>query len=203
MPPVKPNSPTKRGAPKAKGAIRAKSGCYTCRIRRKKCDEQPDTSGRCLTCVRLRLECLGFGAKRPEWLRESRNVADLREKIKVFLAAQGMIKGHSGSGPRGAEHEQPTLRLAEDYSDSSVSPPTPTLSLSNDTIRHHHNLSNIRDDTAWNTEQGYGHSPSLYPNSIRDNSPFSSSQDSTHDQTSYQLVPADSTSLCKTLYHIM
>jgi hypothetical protein len=25
----------KAGAPKAKGAVRAKSGCYTCRIRRK------------------------------------------------------------------------------------------------------------------------------------------------------------------------
>lgn len=37
-----------------------------------KCDEQPDDAGQCQTCVRLRLECLGFGAKRPEWLRVSR-----------------------------------------------------------------------------------------------------------------------------------
>ncbi|KAF8071855.1 fungal-specific transcription factor domain-containing protein [Lyophyllum atratum] len=193
MPSVKTNSPAKRGTPKAKGAIRAKSGCYTCRIRRKKCDEQPDGSGRCLTCVRLRLECLGFGAKRPEWLRESRNVTELREKIKVFLAAQGMIKGHSGSGPRGSENEQPTLRLAEDYSDSSASPPTPTLSLSADPIRHHHNISSIRDDASWNMESGYGQS-SLFPTSMRDNSPFSS-QGSPHDQT-YQLSPpVDSTSL--------
>lgn len=73
---------------KAKGAVRAKSGCYTCRIRRKvcnnifhhhipfnlnthhqKCDEKPDAEGNCQTCVRLRLQCLGFGAKRPEWMR--------------------------------------------------------------------------------------------------------------------------------------
>ncbi|KAG1754103.1 hypothetical protein EDD22DRAFT_913793 [Suillus occidentalis] len=71
--PVAPKSPTtqarRTGAPKAKGAVRAKSGCYTCRIRRKKCDEQPNTDGSCQTCVRLRLQCLGFGAKRPEWLR--------------------------------------------------------------------------------------------------------------------------------------
>lgn len=37
--PVAPKSPTtqarRTGAPKAKGAVRAKSGCYTCRIRRK------------------------------------------------------------------------------------------------------------------------------------------------------------------------
>jgi hypothetical protein len=69
--------------------VRAKSGCYTCRsvspstlvlsftdadvahcrIRRKKCDEKSNEDGHCETCVRLRLECLGFGTKRPEWLR--------------------------------------------------------------------------------------------------------------------------------------
>jgi hypothetical protein len=79
----------KSGGPKGKNAVRTKSGCYTCRlappsvralvftntdvthcrIRRKKCDEKPDADGRCETCVRLHLECLGFGVKRPEWLR--------------------------------------------------------------------------------------------------------------------------------------
>ncbi|KAG6862510.1 hypothetical protein C0995_000058 [Termitomyces sp. Mi166 len=151
MPAIKTPSSSKRGATKQKGAVRAKSGCYTCRIRRK-CDEQPDDHGRCSTCIRLRLECLGFGAKRPEWLRgcaphkESRNVAELREKIKIFLASQGMIKGHSGTGPRGAETESPTLHLrTEEYSESSESPPTPTLSLT-DTSRPYHMISSIRDD---------------------------------------------------------
>lgn len=36
-----------------------------------KCDEQMAADGSCATCVRLRLQCLGFGAKRPEWLRVS------------------------------------------------------------------------------------------------------------------------------------
>ncbi|KAH7925834.1 hypothetical protein BV22DRAFT_1088286, partial [Leucogyrophana mollusca] len=127
-----PKSPQARraGAPKAKGAVRAKSGCYTCRIRRKKCDEQPNEEGNCQTCVRLRLQCLGFGAKRPEWLRENRNVVDLREKIKGFLAAQGMIKGHSGSGPRSAEQEPHILSLSSEYASPSNSPQTPTLSIS-------------------------------------------------------------------------
>jgi hypothetical protein len=58
-----------------------------------------------------------------------------------------MIKGHSGSGPRSAEQEPPTLRLAEEYSASSESPPTPTLSLSNEGIRRHHLTSSIRDET--------------------------------------------------------
>ncbi|EKM78083.1 hypothetical protein AGABI1DRAFT_101348 [Agaricus bisporus var. burnettii JB137-S8] len=136
MPPA-PKSPSsttpsskRPGAPKAKGAVRAKSGCYTCRIRRKKCDEQPNDQGFCSTCVRLRLECLGFGAKRPDWLRENQNVVQLRDKIKSFLASQGMIKGHSGSGARSSE-QPPILRLTLEsdstpyHSSPSSSPPSP------------------------------------------------------------------------------
>lgn len=140
----------KAGTSKTKGAVRAKSGCYTCRIRRKKCDESPNDQGHCRTCERLRLQCLGFGAKRPDWLRESRNVVDLREKIKSFLASQGMIKGHSGSGPRNADQDQPFLRLTEDpyHSSSSESPQSQTLSLSpdhDDLHRRHHHTSAMRE----------------------------------------------------------
>ncbi|KAI0663910.1 fungal-specific transcription factor domain-containing protein [Cubamyces menziesii] len=121
-------SQKKPGAPKPKGAVRAKSGCYTCRIRRKKCDEQPNEDGACQTCVRLRLQCLGFGAKRPDWMRENNSVTELREKIKAFLASQGMIKGHSGSGPRTTEADPPVLVLVDHLHTSPSSPPTPTLS---------------------------------------------------------------------------
>ncbi|KAH7884374.1 fungal-specific transcription factor domain-containing protein [Phlebopus sp. FC_14] len=131
MPPQPKSPQSKRpGAPKAKGAVRAKSGCYTCRIRRKRCDEQVNNEGSCQTCVRLRLQCLGFGAKRPDWLRESRNVVDLREKIKGFLASQGMIKGHSGAGPRSSEQEPQVLALSSDFVSAKRSPQTPTLSIS-------------------------------------------------------------------------
>ncbi|KAL5503907.1 hypothetical protein ACEPAH_7978 [Sanghuangporus vaninii] len=87
----------KQRGSKPKGAVRAKSGCYTCRIRRKKCDEKMNNEGSCQTCERLRLQCLGFGAKRPDWMREGNSVAEIREKIKTFLAQNGMIKGHSGT----------------------------------------------------------------------------------------------------------
>ncbi|KAI9570560.1 hypothetical protein HD554DRAFT_2082971, partial [Boletus coccyginus] len=89
-----------------------------------------NAEGSCSTCVRLRLQCLGFGAKRPEWLRENRNVLDLRDKIKTFLASQGMIKGHSGSAPRAAEQEPQILALSADYVSPTNSPQTPTLSIS-------------------------------------------------------------------------
>ncbi|KAF9267909.1 hypothetical protein L218DRAFT_955081 [Marasmius fiardii PR-910] len=161
MPPA-PKTPPSKKAPKAKGAVRAKSGCYTCRIRRKKCDERPDEQGRCETCVRLRLQCLGFGAKRPDWLRESSNVSDIRGKIKQFLASQGMIKGHSGpssrTAPASAEEQQEervTLKLASEAypSSASESPPNNLLVLSNEDLRHTQ-VSNVRGG-----EEGPGPGP--------------------------------------------
>ncbi|KAJ3916068.1 fungal-specific transcription factor domain-containing protein [Lentinula edodes] len=148
MPPASSPKPTtkKAGAPKAKGAVRAKSGCYTCRIRRKKCDERPDAEGRCETCLRLRLQCLGFGAKRPDWLRESNNVTELRDKIKSFLASQGMIKGHSGSGPRAPEQEPPTLHLStQNYNEPTESPPSQLLVLTDEIVRQGP-ISNVREE---------------------------------------------------------
>ena len=56
-------------------------------------------------------------------------MTELREKIKTFLASQGMIKGHSGSGPRSNEGEPQVLILVDNlHSSNPSSPPTPTLS---------------------------------------------------------------------------
>ncbi|KAJ7471526.1 hypothetical protein B0H11DRAFT_2040347 [Mycena galericulata] len=125
------------GEPKPRGATRAKSGCYTCRIRRKKCDERPNLDGACETCVRLRIQCLGFGAQRPEWLREKRQVSETRDKIKGFLGAQGRIRGRpgpaAGSGSRDSDQTLPVLQLdTEDHSSavretSRLTLPTPNI----------------------------------------------------------------------------
>ncbi|KAI0264351.1 fungal-specific transcription factor domain-containing protein [Gloeopeniophorella convolvens] len=146
--PPKQQPSKKVGAPKAKGAVRAKSGCYTCRIRRKKCDERPNAEGRCETCIRLRLQCLGFGQKRPEWLKENNNVTMFREKIKDFLAAQGMIKGHSGSNNRASDQEG-MLVLVNDHGRSETSSPhSPALSIDSSEDRRHngHTISSLRHD---------------------------------------------------------
>ncbi|KAF8270551.1 fungal-specific transcription factor domain-containing protein [Lactarius quietus] len=138
----------KAGAPKAKGAVRAKSGCYTCRIRRKKCDERPNAEGRCETCIRLRLQCLGFGQKRPDWLKENNNVTMFREKIKDFLAAQGMIKGHSGSGTRSSDQEGMLVLVTDHGRSDTSSPHSPALSIDSGEDRRHnaHNISSLRHD---------------------------------------------------------
>ncbi|KAG2112148.1 hypothetical protein BD769DRAFT_1642591 [Suillus cothurnatus] len=140
MPSIRPQSPILSissderhpGIARDEDAVCAESGCYTCRIRRKKCDEQPNADGSCQTCVRLRLQCLGFGAMFPEWLRTSGKVVDLREKIENFIAAQGMIEGHSGAGPRPNDQEPSILSPSSNYVSPSTSPQTPTLSIPSD-----------------------------------------------------------------------
>jgi hypothetical protein len=143
-----PKSSKKTGQAKVKGAQRAKSGCYTCRIRRKKCDEDIK-DGQCSTCVRLNLQCLGFGAKRPEWLREQNNVVNLRERIKTFLGSKGLIRGQAAPGSRGGNAVSMLQLVPEDDSSSSSasstdSPRSQTLSITEECFNRS-NLSNIRD----------------------------------------------------------
>lgn len=62
------------------GPLRSKKGCWTCRLRKKKCDE-----GRpyCSTCESLFITCYGFGAK-PDWMGDKvaeRKVSESFKKI--------------------------------------------------------------------------------------------------------------------------
>ena len=74
-----------------------------------------------------------------------------REKIKDFLAAQGMIKGHSGSGTRSSEQEGMLILISDTGRSGSSSPPTPTLSASSSNDDHYRPgglaTSHIRDGT--------------------------------------------------------
>ena len=82
-----------------------------------KCDEQPNEEGACQTCVRLRLQCLGFGAKRPDWMRVrvlSRSDSAL-EAHRVIISA-GEQQRHRAARedqdlPRFAGHDQGPLWL--------------------------------------------------------------------------------------------
>ncbi|WVW86445.1 hypothetical protein I302_108493 [Kwoniella bestiolae CBS 10118] len=58
---------------------RGKTGCLTCRIRKKRCDEAKPT---CNNCARLELECMGYSVQRPGWLKEKDMEMRLREEIK-------------------------------------------------------------------------------------------------------------------------
>ncbi|KAK0470070.1 fungal-specific transcription factor domain-containing protein [Desarmillaria tabescens] len=92
MPRVR-NGGTGPGAPRP-GRTRAKSGCYTCRVRRKKCDEVRDHNGHCKTCVRLKVECLGFGLRRPRWLTKLK-CQEILFKIKNFISGGSVLPRQS------------------------------------------------------------------------------------------------------------
>jgi hypothetical protein len=55
-----------------------------------------------------------------------------REKIKDFLAAQGMIKGHSGSGTRTSEQEGMLVLVADNGRSDTSSPHSPASVNSSD-----------------------------------------------------------------------
>jgi C6 transcription factor Pro1 len=61
--------------------LRSNHGCWSCRIRRKKCDE---TKPVCTTCTSRNITCHGYGSK-PEWLdggdQEKLIARDLKNQI--------------------------------------------------------------------------------------------------------------------------
>ncbi|KPM41353.1 hypothetical protein AK830_g5178 [Neonectria ditissima] len=65
--------------------LRSKQGCWTCRLRKKKCDERHPHCG---TCESLSITCFGYGPK-PDWMKksdEARAVADSIKETDTSLA---------------------------------------------------------------------------------------------------------------------
>jgi len=59
---------------------------------RSECDEQREGDS-CRTCRRLTIECLGWGPKRPEWMRDKQAVEVYKANIKAQLTRAGLIRG--------------------------------------------------------------------------------------------------------------
>ncbi|PBK75676.1 hypothetical protein ARMSODRAFT_949988 [Armillaria solidipes] len=174
MPSAK-NGIKKHGAPKSKGSVRAKSGCYTCRIRRKKCDEDRDEHGNCKSCVRLKLQCLGFGPKRPEWLKEQHT--KLRADIKNFLAGNGMIKGHASTNNRDTNPDQILLlRQEDDPMSSSESPDSRNVDLPIAGGEYSRNTSAMRDEPWTGTYVDAAYTEDALELQLRHESPYDDGQ---------------------------
>lgn len=64
---------------------RTKDGCWTCRVRRKKCSgERPD----CIVCVHLGVQCDGFGLERPRFMASKKEQKEKRREIKRITDQQ-------------------------------------------------------------------------------------------------------------------
>ncbi|KAG1739188.1 fungal-specific transcription factor domain-containing protein [Suillus paluster] len=102
----------------SRGVSTGRGGCWTCRLRRKKCDEQREGNS-CHTCKRLRIDCLGWGNKRPEWMRDKKAVEDYKAGIKAQLTRAGLIRGQPKSSILQASAAAP---ISSPASSSSVFP---------------------------------------------------------------------------------
>ncbi|KAI6155245.1 fungal-specific transcription factor domain-containing protein [Pisolithus tinctorius] len=103
----------------------SKGGCWTCRLRRKKCDEQREGDS-CHTCNRLKIKCLGWGSKRPDWMRDKQAVEAYKADIKAQLTRAGMIRGQPKPPVVQAKAVSSSVFTAQQYQGSSSSGPHTT-----------------------------------------------------------------------------
>ncbi|KAG2364613.1 fungal-specific transcription factor domain-containing protein [Suillus spraguei] len=93
---VDSHTPNRMHVELPRAALIGRGGCWTCRLRRKKCDEQREGNS-CHTCKRLRIDCLGWGTRRPEWMRDKKAVEEYKAGIKAQLTRAGLIRGQPKS----------------------------------------------------------------------------------------------------------
>jgi len=75
------------------GALRSKQGCWTCRLRKKKCDEKHPF---CSTCESLTITCYGYGSK-PDWMDNGEKEREIAHAIKQVVKHTSRRKGRLGS----------------------------------------------------------------------------------------------------------
>ncbi|KAJ3491331.1 hypothetical protein NLG97_g5615 [Lecanicillium saksenae] len=66
------------------GKVRSQSGCYTCRLRRKKCDEKRPV---CEGCAVLEITCF-YGEQKPDWMDGGPKQRAMAETIKAQVKKQ-------------------------------------------------------------------------------------------------------------------
>ncbi|KAK3337164.1 fungal-specific transcription factor domain-containing protein [Cercophora scortea] len=99
---------------------RSRTGCYTCRLRRKKCDEGNPT---CTACKHLGLQC---EYKRPMWWSNNDARRKHKDDIKMIikrkkLSEKSSTAHHSINSPPGLSHSLPTSATFSDPLDRTRS----------------------------------------------------------------------------------
>lgn len=96
------------------GGSRSRLGCWTCRLRRKKCDERRPS---CASCEGLGIDCHGYG-QRPEWMdgceKEKEAAANTRRAIKN--AARREPGPAPSTGDRSASNAPSSSHESPDHS---------------------------------------------------------------------------------------
>jgi hypothetical protein len=94
------------------GPLRSKQGCWTCKLRKKKCDE-----GRphCSTCHLLSINCYGYGPK-PDWMDNGERERTVANGIKETIKHTSRRK----TTTRIATQRDPILRIAPKSTSGAV-----------------------------------------------------------------------------------
>ncbi|EKV07798.1 C6 sexual development transcription factor NosA [Penicillium digitatum] len=113
---------------------RSRSGCFTCRLRRKKCDENHPA---CTACINLNVRC---EYKRPIWWGNAEQRRAQKERIKNRIKQTKMLERNgnfsdpltrhrhmSAASPTSPVHEHGRPRCNETYDIFSSQLPTPGL----------------------------------------------------------------------------
>jgi hypothetical protein len=103
-------------------AQRSTSGCWTCRLRRKKCDE---TRPGCERCRKLNFPCDGYG-ERPAWMdggvQERLRATNTQQIIKNLGSKRPLVSRRSTTASI-LRHQSPSLTDTDSLSDITGWPP--------------------------------------------------------------------------------
>ncbi|CZR56550.1 related to C6 zink-finger protein PRO1A [Phialocephala subalpina] len=100
------------------GALRSKQGCWTCRLRRKKCDERQNI---CSTCEQLKITCYGYGAK-PEWMDGGAKEKAMVEQIKQIVKHTSRRKGRLNTALSRFQRKEEVPKLAPKPTNATIAP---------------------------------------------------------------------------------
>lgn len=124
------------------GLLRSKRGCWTCRLRKKRCDE---SRPHCSTCESLSITCYGFGPK-PEWMDDAVKKRQVANNIKDIVKRTSRHKGATQSS---SKREVP-VRLAPKPSSS------PRTGSSSETPSSSQHQTDSTDDPTFSRDYEYG-----------------------------------------------
>jgi hypothetical protein len=115
-------------------SLRSKQGCWTCRLRKKKCDE---ARPHCSTCISLSITCYGFGT-RPDWMDDGEKEKSIANGIKEVVKRTSRRRTATTQVPKSRTS---TIILApkpsNSSSENSSQSPKPNLELGTDSTMHH------------------------------------------------------------------
>lgn len=169
---AQPKAKAPKAAPATKGKMqmhrRSRTGCYTCRLRRKKCDEGAIA---CSACKHLGLRC---EYKRPGWWGNNELRRQQKEVIKTIIKRKKLTEKTTASSqaqsqqvmassidtPPGLSHSLPTSATYSDPLDRNRS-----SSIDSQLSLFDFNAPPMVDYTAYNTQMHSSHAQyaTMYP----------------------------------------